>query len=100
MSMPRKADAAAYLRRRATELVTRGRRQVEVARLLGVSVRSVQRWLGVRAAGGDAGLTRLGDRGGCGGRPAKLAAWQVERVLSWLERDPSEFGFPTEWWTA
>jgi transposase len=100
MSMPRKAEAASYLRRRAVELVSRGRRQIDAARLLDVSVRSVQRWLDVWDRRGDAGLSALADRSGCGGRPPKLDARQVRQVLSWLEHDPSEFGFLTEWWTA
>ncbi len=34
------------------------------------------------------------------GRPPKLSLRQTHRVLSWVERDPQEFGFATPRWTA
>jgi transposase len=34
------------------------------------------------------------------GRPPKLSAAQEREVLRWFRRLPSEFGFPTELWTA
>lgn len=99
MSMPRKADAALHLRRRAVQLTAQGRRQVEVAGLLNVSVRSIQRWRDTWVAGGDGELAHLSERHS-GGRPPKLDAVQTRQVLAWLDRDPGEFGFPTQWWTA
>jgi transposase len=68
----------------------------EVADFLGVEVRSVYRWLAAYRQSGEAGLAALSGRG----RPSKLTADQTEEVLSWLGRDPQEFGFPTPRWTA
>jgi len=34
------------------------------------------------------------------GRPPKLSAAQEREVLRWFRRSPTEFGFPTELWTA
>lgn len=100
MSMPRKAQAALHLRRRAVQLIAQqGRRQVEVARLFDVSVRSIQRWRDAWAAGGEQELAATSARHS-GGRPPKLDEAQARQVLSWLDQDPSEFGFATQWWTA
>src|SRR4051794_20716448 len=68
----------------------------EVADFLGVEVRSVYRWLAAYRQSGAAGLAALSGRG----RPPKLTADQAEEVLSWLERNPQEFGFSTPRWTA
>ena len=100
MSMPRKADAAAYLRRRAVALSRDGtHRQREVAALLGISVRSLQRWNAVWQIGGDEALAAV-DAVGSPGRPPKLTAVHARQILSWIARDPTEFGFATSWWTA
>ena len=65
-------------------------------RTLGVSERSVWRWLAAWRADGDVALaTRPGQ-----GRPPKLTARQAAAVLRWVERSPTAFGFATERWTA
>ena len=97
--MPRKADAAAYLRQRAVGLLQTGHRQNKVAGMLGVSVRSLQRWNSVWQKGGERALAAV-DTLGSPGRPPKLAPAQTQEVLSWISRDPTEFGFATSWWTA
>jgi transposase len=99
MSMPRKADAADYLRRRAIALLGQGHKQCRIASLLGVSVRSIRRWTRIWQKGGAAGLASLAmplRRG----RPPKLSEPLTKQVLLWIDRDPIEFGFPTSWWTA
>lgn len=97
--MPRKADAATYLRRRAVALACAGHRQNKIARLLGISVRSLQRWNAVWQKGGEPALAAIATRVSPG-RPPKLTHWQAEAVLSWIVRDPIEWGFPNSWWTA
>src|SRR5258708_4581671 len=99
MSMPRKADAAIYLRQRAVTLLAAGHRQKKVASILAVSVRSLQRWNAISRAGGEPALAAIANPVRAG-RPPKLGAQQRNRVLSWILRDPIEFGFPTSWWTA
>jgi transposase len=99
MSMPRKADAADYLRRRAITLLGQGHKQCRVASLLGVSVRSIRRWTRIWQKGGAAGLASLATPLRPG-RPPRLSEPQAEQVLSWISQDPTEFGFPTGWWTA
>lgn len=97
--MPRKADALLHLRRRAVQLIAQGRRQVEVAQLLDVSVRSIQRWGEAWFTGGEQELMALSQRHS-GGRPPKLDQAQTQQVLSWVDQDASAFGFATQWWTA
>jgi transposase len=96
MSMPRMADAAAHLRRLAVSRVGEGYSQTEVARFLGVSGRSVRRWV---AAQRVAGICALATRARSG-RPPKLTEQQELEVVSWLTQSPCAFGFPTERWTA
>jgi transposase len=97
--MPRKADAAGYLRQRGVALLHAGHRQNKVAGMLGVSVRSLQRWNTVWQIGGDEALAAV-DTTSSPGRPPKLAHSQAREILSWISRDPTEFGFATSWWTA
>jgi transposase len=99
MSMPRKADAAAYLRQRAIAWARAGHRQHEVASILGISVRSLQRWNAVWKEGGVPALAAVGTTASPG-RPAKLGGAEGREILSWLSKDPTEFGFTNSWWTA
>ncbi len=96
MDLPRTAQALEYARRLAVSRVGEGDSPAEVAEFLGVSERSVWRWLSDWRSGGDAALAARPGRG----RPCKLTGRQAEQVLCWLDRSPCEFGFPTEWWTA
>jgi transposase len=96
MSMPRKADAVRHLRRLAVQRVRDGYTQVDVAKFLGVSDRSVRRWSQAFESEGVQGLTA----GTSPGPPLKLKAAQVTEVLSWLSCSPRDFGFATERWTA
>ena len=96
MEMPWKAQPPQCLRRVAVEMVEDGDAVEEVAGLLGVTERSVWRWLGAWRAGGEAALAAAPRSG----RPPKLAGGVAAAVLSWLDRSPCEFGFVTERWTA
>jgi transposase len=96
MPMPRKAQATQYIRRVAVARVRGGQKQVDVARFLGVSVRSVQRWIKLWDRCGASGLVAKPPPG----RPPRLTATQSSEIISWLSRSAAEFGFVTERWTA
>jgi transposase len=83
-------------RKRAVQAVKEGSSVAEVARVLGVTDRSVRRWV---AAERDEGGEALKARPHPGPKP-RLNKNQARQVLSWLKRSPSEFGFATEFWTA
>jgi transposase len=83
-------------RRRAVQAVKEGSSVTEVARILGVTDRSVRRWVAAERDQGGAGLAaRLHP-----GPKPHLNKNQARQVLSWLKKSPSQFGFPTELWTA
>src|SRR5688572_19040085 len=96
MDMPWKAQPPEYLRRVAVEMVEDGDAVHEVAGLLGVTERSVWRWLRAWRAGGEGALAAAPRSG----RPPKLTPRRGVTLLSWLDRSPCEFGFDTERWTA
>jgi transposase len=83
-------------RKRAVQAVQEGSTVAEVARVLGVSDRSVRRWVAAAREGGDDALDAVPHPGA----PSKLNGKQERQVLSWFKRMPSEFGFATELWTA
>jgi transposase len=70
--------------------------QQEVAEFLGVSTRSVQRWMQAYRERGTAGLKAKPHPGAT----PKLSAAQERRVLQWFRHSPREFGFATELWSA
>jgi transposase len=96
MEPPRTARELEYVRHLAVSWVEEGELPGEVAEQLGVSERSVWRWLASWRRDGPAGLAARPGRG----RPAKLTPTQAVRVLGWLDRSPCAFGFATERWTA
>jgi transposase len=84
-------------RRLAVTRVREGYSPAEVARFLGVHVRSVYRWL--------ADARDYGDRAGLNpklhlGPKPRLDIEQELDVLIWLEYPASRHGFPTDGWTA
>jgi transposase len=90
------ASDHAALRAMAVRRVLDGDAAEDVADAFAVSTRPVRRWPSAWRGRGAAGLR---DRPRPG-RPPKLTAPQAAGLLSWFERDPTEFGFPTSWWTA
>jgi transposase len=93
---PRTAAALEFVRLVGVGLVDAGESPADAADALGVSERSVWRWLSERRRLGDAGLAPRPGRG----RPPKLTATVAAAALSWVDRSPCEFGFATERWTA
>jgi transposase len=83
-------------RRLAVDRVLSGYTQAEVAKFLGVHRNTVWRWFKRYRQQGKAGLRAKPQKG----RPPKLNAQQEGEVLHWFSRSPTEFGFPTELWTA
>jgi transposase len=96
MGQPRTAEIVEFSRRAAVRGIRQGHAQSDVAGLLGVSLRTVQRWWQAWRAEGAAAFAAVSGRG----RPPKLSDGQADRVLAWLGRSPTEFGFDTERWTA
>ena len=78
------------LRWLAVARVLEGEDAETVADLLGVSERSVWRWLQRWRAEGEAGLVIHPGRG----RPAKLSETQAQRVLDWVSAVPWSLAFP------
>jgi transposase len=68
----------------------------EIAGFLGISTRSVWRWLASFRDRGPDGLTARPVLG----RPPKLTVTQEKISLRWLRGSPAEHGFATELWTA
>jgi transposase len=68
----------------------------EIAEFLGISPRSVWRWLASFRERGPEGLAARP----VPGRPPRPAVTQEKIVLRWLRGSPVEHGFATELWTA
>ena len=83
-------------RRRAVELIDQGEDKQDVARILGVQLRSVNRWLQHRREQGDKGMSARPHPP----RACRLSPGQQRQVLSWIRQSPLAFGFSTELWTA
>ena len=96
--MRTKGSAAELERRRklAVQRVHEGYPAAEVARFLGVHLRSVRRWLAAERDEPRHGLNAKFHRG----RPPKLTFEQELAVLSWLYAKPTSYGFATDLWTA
>ncbi|MFD8888829.1 winged helix-turn-helix domain-containing protein [Streptomyces erythrochromogenes] len=80
---------------RPAELFDQGRSNAEIARMLGVSEESVQRWKRVWEKNGADALRRRP----AAGRPPKLDDAQVERVRTALEQGAQAHGFEADLWT-
>jgi transposase len=96
MTSPWKAESLPDVRRFAVQRVFSGELVSEVAESFGVTCRSVQRWVRVCLDRGQAALLPQPHPG----RPPKLDDEITQALLSWVEQNPCDFGFPTERWTA
>lgn len=83
-------------RRLAVQRVHEGYGPADVARFLGVQLRSVRRWLAAFRDNGTHGLAARPNLG----RPPKLTFDQELDVLAWFYARPTSFGFATDLWTA
>src|SRR5574341_559416 len=84
-----------HRRQRAIGLLAQGLTLSDVAVRTGASVSSVFRWKEAFSEGGRAALAPKP----VPGRPAKLEADQVERLLGILLGGAMTYGFPNELWT-
>ena len=83
-------------RRLAVQRIQDGWLQKDVAAFLGVTERTISRWITAYRNRGHDGLAARPHPG-----PApRLSPDQEQEVLSWLAHKPSTFGFATELWTA
>ena len=85
-----------HRRRLAVQRLRDGYAADEIAAFLGVSTRTVWRWLALSRGHGPAGLSARP----VPGRPRKLTRTQEKILLRWLRGSPLEHGFATELWTA
>src|SRR5919108_659644 len=85
-----------YRRCLAVQRLAEGYSTEEVADFLGVTPRSVRRWLAAYDHFGMAGLRARP----VPGQPPKLTATQAKIVLRWLSDLPTEYGFATDLWSA
>lgn len=83
-------------RRRALELLKEGHRIGEVAHMLGVQRRSVERWRKVRAERGARALRARR----ASGRPPKLTSEKRRKLELVLLKGAKASGFMTELWTC
>src|SRR5918911_2711695 len=84
-------------RRLAVTRVLEGYPVREVAAFLGVTERSVNRWLEACRQSGDLDALKAKPSPG---RPRKLTRRQERTVLGWLTKSPTAFGFAGELWTS
>jgi len=80
----------------AAQLFSRGVRQAEVARRLGVSTASVNRWHQAWKEQGESGLRRKA----APGPPPRLSAKQCQQLEEALLAGPTKAGYATELWTG
>lgn len=82
-------------RRRAVALLKSGKSQHAVARYLGVSQGSVQRWVVMHRSRGSRGLRAVPHPG----RTPKLPADKLRRVPELLKQGATTYGYSTDLWT-
>jgi transposase len=68
----------------------------EIAEFLGVTPRTVWRWLALFHEEGPEGLSSRP----VSGRPPKLTTTQEKIIRRWLTENPTKHGFATELWTG
>jgi len=83
-------------RQLAVRRVLDGWKQKDVAAFLGVTERTVSRWMTAYRTGGDDAIRAKPTPG----RPRKLSTRRERSILSWLAKSPRAFGYQTELWTT
>jgi transposase len=76
-------------------MAARGRRHRLIAEDLGISVRTLQRWLNTYQAGGLAGLTIQW----ASGRAPRIPAALAPAILTWVQQGPAGCGLDRANWT-
>jgi transposase len=93
------SQAQEALRRRAAGAVLAGMKQVEAARVFGVTRQAVGNWMRKRRQGGEEAL-----RAGTKGRPrtgGRLKGWQAATICRHIrDRHPEQLKLPFVLWTA
>lgn len=89
------AEALEVRRRIAGELLLKGRRVREVARLVGAAPSSVSRWKKALEQGGMEALRAKPHPG----RAARLTLQQKQELQEILKKGAPQSGFPTDLWT-
>lgn len=89
-------DVLEYRRSRAVRRVAEGYSTREVADFHGVDPSRVRRWLAAYRRQGDDGLTARP----IPGRSPQLTTTREKIVLRWLSDLPTDYGFPTDLWSA
>ena len=82
-------------RMKAAKLFDKGLSRAEVARQLGVSFESANRWHKTWVADGSSGLRKAGRAG----RKPRLQPFQLLNLEAALERGPEALGYVTKLWT-
>lgn len=82
-------------RHKAIQLLQKGLRPVEVARVIGVDRRSVRRW---KSAYRQQGLSALKAKPAMG-RPSRLTVDCKRNILRMIKKSPQAAGFKAEDWT-
>jgi transposase len=90
------SDELEHRRQLAVQRYLEGDSADEIAEFLGISSRSLWRWLASFRDRGPEGLRARP----VPGRPRKLTVTQEKIVLRWVRGSPSEHGSATELWTA
>jgi transposase len=76
-------------------MAARGRRHRQIAEDLGISVRTLQRWLHAYQTGGPEGLTVQW----AAGRSPRIPAALVPTILAWVTQGPEGYGLDRANWT-
>lgn len=91
-------DAQEALRRRAVAAVEGGMRQVEAARVFGVTRQAVGKWIKAQRSGGAAALAaKPQGRPEGGGRLSKVQSRAIARLI--VDRNPDQLKLPFVLWT-
>src|SRR5262245_38826484 len=85
-------------RRRLTAIqrLLEGHPPEDVADILGVTRKSLRRWLAAFQRDGPGAVAAKPAQG----RPPKLSSTQEKIILRWLNESPVQFGFSTDLWTG